>query len=139
MSGHPGQLGSKPTEVETHYSTRFMEDLDGRSAVAKELRARLRALTADLGGATGLSYMELSLCKRAVHLERLIETKELTLASGRKVDENKYTNCVATFSGLLSKIGLKRRVKILALNDYLLSKATPIKQARPVKVKGSEL
>lgn len=125
MSGHPGQRGTKPMEVETHYDAKFMEDLDGRSLVARELRQRLRALTADLGGLSSLSYQEQSLAKRAVHLERLIETKELTLAQGRRVDENKYVNCICAFSGLLSKLGLKRRVKVLALADYLEAKETP--------------
>lgn len=135
MSGHPGQMGTKGMEVTPRYEERFMEELDGRSLVARELRDRLRALTADLGGLTSLSYQEQSLAKRAVHLERLIETKELTLAQGRRVDENKYVNCICAFSGLLSKLGLKRRVKVLALGDYLAAKSTPaIPKVRPVKV-----
>jgi hypothetical protein len=122
MSGKRGQLGTKPIEVGSRYDARFLEDLDRRSMVAKQLKERLRLLMTDLGGWRDLSYQEQSLCKRAVHLERLIEIKELALASGRTIDENKYTNAICALSGLLSKLGLKKRVTVLSLTDYLQAK-----------------
>lgn len=127
MSGKAGQLGSKPTEVPLRFGERFLADMDGRSEVARTLRDRLQALVSDLGGLSSLSYQEVSLCRRLIHLERLVEQKELRLAQGGKLDENLYFNSINSLSGLLSKIGLKRRVKILALKDYLEAKATPAK------------
>ena len=104
-----------------------MAEMDGRTLVARELRDRLHALSADLGGWNSLSYQERSLCRRVIHLERLTEQKELKLAQGGRLDENLYFNCINSLSGLWSKIGLKRRVKILALTDYLAAKAIPTK------------
>jgi hypothetical protein len=98
--------------------------MDGRSEVARTLRDRLQALSADLGGWSSLSYQEQSLCKRLIHLERNVELKELRLAQGNRVDENLYYCGLNALSGLWSKLGLKRRVKILALKDYLEAKTS---------------
>lgn len=129
MSGKQGALSVKAVEIPNCYEENFMMEMDGRTAVARELRDRLHALSADLGGWSSLSYQERSLCRRLIHLERLVEQKELKLAQGGRLDENLYFNAINSLSGLLSKIGLKRRVKILALGDYLAekAKATPIK------------
>ena len=98
-----------------------MAELDGRVRVARSLRDRLRALTSDLGGVTNLSYQEQSVCKRAVHLERLIEKKESTLAHNGTVDENSYYSAITTLSSLFSKLGLKRRPKVIGTLAELLS------------------
>ena len=124
MAGKQGAKSVKAVEVPSRFGERFMHEMDGRSVVARELRDRLRFLTADLGGLNTLSYQEQSLCKRAVHLERLIEQKEMALASGRKVDPNVYFSAITTLSSLFSKLGLKRRVKVLSLTDYLQTKGS---------------
>jgi hypothetical protein len=72
-----------------------------------------------------LSYQERSLCKRAIHLERLIEKRELTLALDGAVDEASYFNAVNVLSGLYSKLGMKRRSKQISLRDYLTTKPEP--------------
>jgi hypothetical protein len=141
MSGKVGQRSVKAIEITQLYDENFMASMDGRTLVARELRDRLHALAADLGGWMSLSYQERSLCRRLIHLERLVEQKELKLATGgrfRPMDENVYFNSINSLSGLLSKIGLKRRVKILALGDYLAEKAKASKPC-PVKVKEPEL
>jgi len=128
MAGKRGQRGTKPIEVGSQYNPRFLEELDRRSMVAKQLKERLRLLMTDLGGWRDLSYQEQSLCQRAVHLERLIETKELALAAGQAIDENKYTNAICALSGLLSKLGMKKRVKVLSLHDYLQAKTNELQR-----------
>jgi hypothetical protein len=125
MSGKPGQQTTKGTEVADKYDGDFVEALDGRYRTARTLRQRLSQLTADLGGLAELSYQERSLCRRAIHLERHIEKKELSLAHGGTIDENTYLTSVNVLSGLFTKIGLKRRARTLTLNDYLANgKAT---------------
>ena len=119
MSGKAGQKSAKATEVAERYTGGFMDELDGRVRLARTLHQRLRELTNDLGGMTNLSYQEQSLCKRLVHLERLIERKESTLAHGGTLDENYYYAALNALSGLFSKVGLKRRPKVLSLTDYL--------------------
>lgn len=121
MSGKPGQKSTLSTEVATRYDEDFLESMDGRVRVARTLRDRLRALTNDLGGLANLSYQEQCLCRRAVHLERLIEKRELTLAHGGKVDENCYYSAITTLSSLFSKVGYKRRPKVVGTLAQLLS------------------
>ena len=97
-----------------------MSELDGRVRVARSLRERLGALVSDLGGPAGLSYQELSLCKRAIHIERLIEKDELSMAHGGVVDRFATIAAINTLTSLFSKIGLKRRArKIQSLEEYL--------------------
>lgn len=115
-----GQKSDLNTEVSTRFSETFLDALDGRVRVARTLRDRLRGLTNDLGGVNGLSYQELSLCKRAIHLERQLEQFERTLAHGGTVDYTQYYSMINVLSGLFSKVGLKRRAKqIPSLSDYL--------------------
>ena len=102
MSGKPGQQTTKATEIAPRYSETFMEELDGRYRTAKTLRQRLRDLTNDLGGIAVLSYQEHSLCKRAVHLERVVERFESTLAHGGSVDYGHYFGLINALSGLIS-------------------------------------
>jgi len=98
-----------------------MAQLNGRVRVARSLRDNLRALMNDLGGPGNLSYQEQSLCKRAVHLERLIAKRELTLAHGGTLDENCYYSAITTLSSLFSKVGLKRRPKVVGTLAEVLS------------------
>ena len=92
---------------------------DQSDRIVKKLWSYCQVLRDD-----GLSYQERSLCKRAIHLERLIEKRELTLALNGAVDEPGYFNAINALSGLYTKLGLKRRVKQLSLKDYLNSSKT---------------
>ena len=121
MAGKQGAKSDKATEVPDRYDHDFMAQLYGRVKVARTLRDRLRALTNDLGGTSALSYQELSLCKRAVHLERLIEKREATLAHGGTLDENSYYSALTTLSSLFAKVGYKRRPKVVGTLAEVLS------------------
>ncbi|MBI5315847.1 MAG: hypothetical protein HZB34_07740 [Nitrospirae bacterium] len=125
MSAKVGQRSLKPTEMSRRYTAQFLEDMDGRSLIARALRGQLRELTNDLGGIAQLSYQERSLAKRVVHLQRLIEQKERALMQGDPVDQTSYFSAVTLLSSLLSKLGLKRRAKQLpSLTEYLNGKAS---------------
>lgn len=91
------------------YSPDWIEKLDGRTAIAQAVRARLQALATDAGGE--LSYQRYSLCKRAVWMEALVEQREAAIARGEVVDEGKLTQAVNTLMGLLKALGLERQVK----------------------------
>jgi len=111
---------TKAIEIPTRFTDDFLSTMDGRGEVTRTLRQRLGQLVADLGGFSNLSYMEQSLCKRIVHLERSIEKRELSLAHGGECDETVYLSSINVLSGLFGKIGLKRRArKIQSLEDYL--------------------
>lgn len=113
MAGKPGQKSALTTEVGPRFSEDFLEAMDGRGVIVRTLRQRLGQLTADLGGLAQLSYQERSLCRRIVHLERMIEKRELVLARGGTVDENVYLTSLNTLSGLFGKIGFQRRPKMI--------------------------
>lgn len=114
-----------PTDIPARYDESFLEEMDARSEVYKMMSQRLRSLVISLGGSDGLSYQERSLCKRAIHLERLIEKRELTLALNGTIDEPGYFNAINVLSGLYSKLGLKRRVKMVSLRDVLSQQPAP--------------
>lgn len=111
MAGVRGMKSALSTEVAARFDEDFLESMDGRGRTVRTLRQRLGALVSDLGGAPHLSYQEKSLCKRLIHLERLIERKESTLAHGGNIEETNYLSAINTLSGLCGKLGLKRRAR----------------------------
>src|SRR5262245_36495301 len=105
MAGKQGALSPKGTWEPAPFNTDSSSEMDGRFVEARSLRQRLGGLVSSLGGANNLSYQEMSLCRRAVHLERLIEKRESTLAHGGDVDLNGYLGSLNTLSSLYSKVG----------------------------------
>jgi len=119
MGGKNSGTGTKPTDISKRFRADFLENMDGRVAAVKTLQERLSALVADLGGFESLSYQEKTLCKRVVHLERLLEKQESMLVHGGTIDVHAYLAAVNGLAGLLSKLGLKRRAKPVSLDVYL--------------------
>ncbi|MDZ7852941.1 MAG: hypothetical protein U5L98_09920 [Halomonas sp.] len=101
MAGH--------TELPPQYSHDWLEKLDGRTTLARAVRSRYDALTADLGG--DLSYQRKSLCKRAVWLEAQIEMQEAALARGEEVDAGGMVQKINTMIGLFKTLGLDRKAR----------------------------
>ena len=120
-----------PSDVPARYEEGFLDSMDGRRPIPRQLKQRFGELVSGLGGLDGLSYQEQSLCKRAIHLERLIEKRELTLAHNGTVDESGYFNAINVLSGLYSKLGMKRRRRIVSLKDYLNAKPEPPEAPQP--------
>ena len=129
MSGKKGQKGLGSVDINPQYSQDFIEELDGRVRTARTLKDRLRALASDLGGVSELSYQERSLVKRCIHLERLIEKQEMTLAQGGTVNDQSYYSGITTLTSLFSKLGLRRRARpVENLMDYTKAKMTEVEQ-----------
>lgn len=120
----PKGKGTKPRQVAKRFRPSFLSDLDGRYPVVRGLKQRFACYLSDLGGAASLSTMEQTIVKRIVHLEHLVEQKESALIAGAGTNINEYLASINTLSGLLSRIGLKRRAKMLSLKDYLSSSKT---------------
>jgi hypothetical protein len=102
----------------------FLERLDGRTEIAKSLRARFDEVVADLGGLEDLSGIRVSLLERFVFLERLLAKLEEEMAqapdSKTAMDiAGKWAQCLNTFTGLARTLGLDRKAKTLDLNAYL--------------------
>ena len=92
--------------VDFHYG--WLDALDYRTAMAKEMRDRFVALTNDLGGADRLSYAQRSLCERALWLEFWLASQERSLATGAEFDAGKWTQACNALQGIFTKLGLKR-------------------------------
>lgn len=141
MAGKPGQKSDKSITVPPRYKGGFLKDLDGRAPVVRGLRYRRACLQSDLGGTANLSTMEHTIIDRIVHLIYLAEETELALASGNKIHVADYLSTINCLSGLLSKVGLKRRVKQISLKDYLNNKPESIsapKQPAPSEPKDGD-
>lgn len=106
--------------VPSSYSEDWLEQLDGRTRVARILRERMTTLSTDLGGWDTLSYQRRSLVKRCIHMEAIVEQQEAALASGKDVDLGKLTQSVNSLIGLLKTLGLERKAReIPDLKSYL--------------------
>lgn len=107
-----------------HYSHNWLGELDGRTAVAQEMRLRWDEFTADLGGAERLSYAQRSLVSRALWLEFWMQQQEQQLAAGGEFDVGRWTQAANSLQGILAKLGLERRAKELSLSDFIKAKQT---------------
>ena len=108
-----------------NFNTGWLSELDGRTAIAQEMRERFRAFTDDLGGADTLSYAKRSLVERALWLEYWLAEQKQALAKGQGFDVARWTQAANTLQEILSKLGLDRQAKDLpSLNEYLAHKAS---------------
>lgn len=105
---------------QTAYKTNWLQSLDGRTAIAQELRQRQTALSNDLGGIASLSYQQRALIDRAIFLEYHLQQEELKLACGAEFDSGKWTQGCNALGGLFSKLGLNKQLKeITNLSQYV--------------------
>lgn len=108
------KLKAPPRQFEPQWLTA----LDGRTAIAQEMRRRFDEVSADLGG--DLSYLTRSLVSRYLWQEFWIQQQEQALAEGQEVDIGRYTQAVNAASGLAAKLGLERRQRdVPNLTEYL--------------------
>lgn len=103
-------MSSKTAPLGT-YSDDWIERLDGRTRLAQAVRDRLSSLESDLGGRDLLSYQELSIAKRAIWLETLIEQREAALARGQEIDQGAHVQAINSLIGVWKSLGLKRRAR----------------------------
>jgi len=111
-------------QIPNKYSPGYLDNLDGRLAVATVMRERYRAFTDDLGGSDSLSYAKRSLVERALWLEYWLAEQEQALAKGQDFDVGKWTQAANALQGILTKLGLDRQAKdVPHLHDYLKQRA----------------
>lgn len=105
------------------FTPKFLDQLDGRTVVARTLRARLGEIMGDLGGEEQLSHAQRSLARRAVWLESWLETQEAAAAEGEQVDIGRQVQALNALIGLWRTLGLERRQKNApSLQEYLKAK-----------------
>ncbi|WP_194755712.1 hypothetical protein [Aliidiomarina indica] len=110
---------SKTQQIPPKYSHDWLEKLDGRTAIAKALQQRHGELVNDLGGQPALSYQRLSLTRRAIHMEAVIEQQEQALARGEDVDTGKLTQSINSLIGLYKTLGLDRVARDASLSAII--------------------
>lgn len=104
----------------------YIDRLDGRTAIAVDMRARWQQITDDLGGADRLSYAQRSLVERALWIEHWIAQQERELAEGRAggFDAGRWTQATNSLLGLYRTLGIQRRAKeVTSLADYIAGRA----------------
>ena len=111
---------TKKLEIPVEFTRGWLSRLDGRLSVAKELRERVAAIEADLGGADQLSYATRSLIARVVFIEAHVQRCEALLAEGKVIDIDNWLSLVAALKNLYQAIGLKRQARQVADGRQIL-------------------
>ncbi len=121
MSGKGAKRSAKQVEISTKFTPRFLSELDGRTAVVRELTRRLNELIADLGGSTAMSYQQLALARRAIHLEGRLETLEAGFAEGTESGGSlmNYTVASNALLGIFKTLGIKKQTPTITLEQHI--------------------
>ena len=114
-------MQTKCRTIPNQYTPNWLEGLDGRTALAQEMRRRYDAFVSDLGGDEVLSYAQRSLVTRALWLELHLQQQEEALASGADFDSGKWVQAVNSLQGVLKSLGLERKSKEVTLSDVIAS------------------
>lgn len=101
---------TKTAEPPRQCSPGWLDGLDYRTNLARDLKARFDEVCADLGGVEALSYMQRSLIERALWLEYWLSQQERELAKGvSSFDVSRWIQAVNSLQGIYSRLGLERR------------------------------
>ena len=116
-------MSQKQSDIPSKFNHGWLQDLDSRTALARELRERYQALTDDLGGADRLSYAQRSMAERALWLERFLVLEEQNLASGKEFDAARWIQACNSLSGIFKTLGMERKARdVPSLHEYLQAK-----------------
>jgi hypothetical protein len=119
MPSKPGMRNRLRHTLPAKYGSDFVATLDGRFRLSKEVHRRLQTLIADLGGEGAMSHAQISLCRRAIWLELVIEGEEARIGSGGGVDIAPHTQLVGSLLAVFKALGLKKQARQVRLSDYL--------------------
>lgn len=97
----------------------FVDQIDGRSVLARRYRDVLAQLSADLGG--DLTEAQMMIARRAATLAVWCEQAEAVMAGGGALDIAAFTTASNTLRRLVADLGLERRLKDVtpSLHQYL--------------------
>ena len=113
-------MQAKHTEVPAQYQPGWLNALDGRYALARNLRQRYGEIASDLGGVESLSYAKRSLIERALFIEYWIAQQEQAMMRGEDVDIGRMTQANNALLGLYRTLGLERKAReVPSLHEYL--------------------
>lgn len=114
---------AKTQDVPDRFRAGWLDALDGRLSLARDLRQRFDEVCADLGGKDRLSYMQRSLVERGLWLEFWLANQERELAKGEAFDVGKWVQAANSLQGIYSKLGLQRQAReVPTIREYLKNK-----------------
>lgn len=102
----------KEQAVPAKFSPGFLSSLDGRTDLAKTLRANYEQIVADVGGAPDVGHVKKALIERFCWLEAILQTIEHELATGavNKTEAiGRWIQAVNSLSGLAKVLGVERK------------------------------
>lgn len=106
--------------IPKNYSPDFMDRLDKRTVLGRAVRERFEAICTDLGGVEGMATVRLSLVRRFVWLESMIEGFECRAAAGEEVDIGTWMSLINSWLGIARLLGLERKAKkVRRLHDHM--------------------
>ena len=94
------------------FSAGFLSALDGRTELAKALRANYDAIIEDIGGLSEVGHIKASLIERFVWLEGILQSIEHEMATGTtgKTEAiGRWIQAVNSLSGLAKVLGIERK------------------------------
>ena len=105
-----------------------LDQLDGRTLAAKNVRTLIDAIESDLGGSDRLTAAEREIVRRAALASAMLENLEAAWLTGGGLDVGAYTALVNVQRRLLTTVGLERRAKDVTpdLERYIADAATVI-------------
>jgi hypothetical protein len=106
-------------ELPVKFGTDFVEQMDGRSLLGREVRSRMDALVSDPGGEGSLSFQENSLVTRAIWLDLLLSNEEARIAKGEGVDIEAHVKLCGSLLSIFRALGLKRVARNATLREVL--------------------
>ena len=119
-----GYMGGKNDDIPKRYQPGWIEQMDGRRALARDMQARHREICDDLGGADCLSYLSRSLIERYLWLEYWLAEQERTLADGGEFDVARWVQAANSAQGIAQRLGLARKASdVPDLQTYLKQRA----------------
>jgi hypothetical protein len=114
---------SPKTRSRVSNGSAVLDNVDGRSAVARRYRDVLSELISDLGGDP--SGAQSAIARRAASLCVVCEQAEAEMLAGGILDLAEFTTAANSLRRLLSDLGLERRAKDItpSLSQYLTSES----------------
>lgn len=113
----------KITTLPERYSKGFLDKLDGRIEIARELKAAYEEVTSDLGGVDSLSHVKRALVGRFVWLTAILRgiEKQIAEADEGQAGEllGKWVQGLNSLTGLARAIGMDRKARKTDLRSYV--------------------
>lgn len=103
---------TKEQALPARFRVGFLRALDGRTDVAKALRASYDRIVADIGGASEIGHVKSALIERFVYLEAMLQSMEQEIAQGKVPMADligRWTQATNALAGLAKTLGIERK------------------------------